>query len=102
GVKFAPPLTLYCHDAPASRPVTLTVPTLVLPSLELGPVSLASASPGAAGGAMSTVIAFALLLTVLVLPAASVWRTCTWPAVYVPAPSVKLVPPPVAKLVPPL
>ena len=58
------PLALYSQVAPASRPVTLTVPTLVMPSAALAPVSLARASVGAAAE-LSTVIAAADLVATL-------------------------------------
>ena len=53
-LQLLPPLVLYCQVAPASMPVTLTVPILVMPSLALVPVSAARAKVGAAGGVVST------------------------------------------------
>ena len=43
--QFVPPLTVYSHVVSAANPVTLTVPTLVMPSLPLAPVSLTSTKP---------------------------------------------------------
>ena len=74
--KLLPPLVLKVQVAPASRPVTFTVPVRVMPSLVLLPVSAARASDGAAALA-STTRAVALPPTALMLPATSVWRTCT-------------------------
>ena len=54
-LQLAPPLVLYCQVAPASMPVTLMVPTLVMPSLALMPLSIARAKLGAAGGVVSAV-----------------------------------------------
>src|SRR3989339_219349 len=48
----APPFTLYCQLAPASRPVTLTVPTLVMASPAV-PLSVVRASVGATGAVVS-------------------------------------------------
>jgi len=75
-----PPLVLYCQVAPVSKPVTVTVPALLMPSVLLAPVSLLRTTLGALGEALSMVKAAALLLAALVLPALSVWRTCTAPA----------------------
>ena len=62
-------------------PVTLTVPTLVMPSLLELPLSVARAKAGAAGALVSTVMAVALLDGVtVVLLAASVWRSWMEPA----------------------
>jgi hypothetical protein len=44
------------------------------------PVSAASANAGASGAAVSSVNAAKEVLAALVLPARSVWRTRTWPA----------------------
>ena len=68
-----PLLVLYSQVLPASKPVTLTVPILVMPSLELAPVSCAKAMLGAAGTTVSTVMLWVAIM--LVLPAASVWIT---------------------------
>ena len=100
-VQLAPLLVLNCHEAPDSKPETMTVPTFVMPSTLLEPVSLVSAKVGAAGAVASTVIAEALEPGELVLPARSIWRTWTTPAVYVPEGSVKDVPVPFVH-VPPL
>ena len=54
-LQLLPPLVLYCQLAPASMPETLTVPMLVMPSLALVPLSVASAKVGAAGAVMSAV-----------------------------------------------
>ena len=72
--QLLPPLVEYCQLAPASRPVTLTVPLFVMPSLLLVPVSLARARPGAVGALVSMVTAASCALA-LVLPARSLWRT---------------------------
>ena len=53
-LQVLPPLVLYCQVAPASIPVTLMVPTLVMPSVALVPSSLARAKVGATGAAVST------------------------------------------------
>ena len=69
-LQVLPPLVLYCQVAPASMPETLMVPTLVMPSVALVPLSVASAKLGAAGAAVSNPcneVAAALLLR----PAAS-------------------------------
>ena len=96
-VQLLPPLVLYCQVAPASRPVTLTVALLVMPS-PATPLSTASAATGDAA-AVSSVKASAVEL-VLTLPAASVWRTMTDLA---PSPlKVKLLALPVVQLVPAL
>ena len=51
-----PLLVLYCHVPPPSRPMTFTVPTLVMPSLLLLPLSVARPSPGATGARVSTLM----------------------------------------------
>ena len=79
GVKLPPLLTLYCQVAPASRPLTFTVPTPVTPSLLLAPVSEAKTGIGAATAPPTTVMAAGLLLDVPVLPAASTCLTSTAP-----------------------
>ena len=56
---------------PDSRPVTLTVATLVMPSAVLLPLSTAKPKPGKVGATVSTVNVFAPE-AMLVLPAASV------------------------------
>ena len=70
----------YCQLAPASNPDTTTVALLVIRSLPELPVSAARARAGAAGAALSIVKAANEVLAALVLPATSVWRTRTWPA----------------------
>ena len=80
----------------------MTVPTLVMPSLALVPVSLAKPSVGADGAPTSTVIAAALLPTAPMLPAASVCLTCTPPMAWFPAGRTKLLPLPAVKMPPPL
>ena len=86
-------MVLYCQVAPVSMPETLMVPTLLMPSVALVPLSVARANVGAAGAVVSTVIATALLDGVTVtLLAASVWRSWIEPAAYVAlAGSAKLV-----------
>ena len=80
-LQLLPPLVLYCQVAPASMPVTLMVPTLVMPSLLELPSSVARAKVGAAGAVLSIVMAVALLDGVAVtLFAASVWRSWIDPA----------------------
>ena len=74
-----PPSTLNCHCAPASSPVTLTWPLLVMPSLLLRPVSLARLSVGVTP-TVSTVTMALILLVPLVLPAASICLTSTFSA----------------------
>ena len=97
--QVLPPSTLYCQLAPASSPVTLTVPTLLMWSLTEMPLSSAKLRLGAAGAVLSRVNANALEAA-LTLPAASLWRTMTDLA---PSPlSVKLLPLPATQLVPPL
>ncbi|MCY1241718.1 hypothetical protein D9M72_546380 [compost metagenome] len=71
--QVVPPSVLYSQVAPASMPVTLMVPSLVMPSVAEAPVSLAKAAPGAAT-AVSSVTASGVLLA-LTLPAASIWRS---------------------------
>lgn len=66
-----PPFVLYCQAAPGSTPDTATVPTLVVP---VGKLML-----NAVGAVMSMVMAAVLAAAVLVLPAASVWRTLITP-----------------------
>ena len=71
---------LYCQLAPGSMPVTFMVPTLVMPSLLLLPLSVVRANVGADGAALSTVMAAGLLLVAPVLPAVSVCLTTMAPA----------------------
>ena len=70
--QLLPPLVEYCQLVPASRPVTLTVPLFVMPSVELTPVSLAKARVGAVGAVVSTVKAWKVVLAMPLLPAASI------------------------------
>src|SRR3569833_2242208 len=72
-LQLVPPSVLYCQIAFVSRPVTLTIPSLVIVSVLLLPVSAASASVGAATVVSSTK---AWLATVPSLPALSV--TLSW------------------------
>ena len=75
-LQLAPPLVLYCQVAPASMPETLTVPTLVMPSLLELPSAVARAKAGAAGAVVSKVMTAALLDGVaVVLLATSVCLT---------------------------
>ena len=52
-VQFAPSSMLYCQVAPASSPLTFTVPLLVIWSLSELPLSVASDRPGALGAVVS-------------------------------------------------
>ena len=79
-LKLAPLSVLNSQVAPASSPLTLTTPWLVMPSEPLLPLSLARAAVSAAGAVASTVSDAALLPAVLMLPAASVCTTRTAPA----------------------
>src|SRR5207253_2323835 len=73
--QVVPALIEYSTSDPVSVPVTARVPTLVMWSLALEPVSDVSATPGAVGACVSSV---KLKLAALEwLPATSVWRTCT-------------------------
>ena len=74
--QVLPPLLLYCQVAPSSRPITVTVPAMLTPSLPLLPLSLASFGVGATGASRS--MKNEALLTAL-LPQSSVCRTCTLP-----------------------
>src|SRR3569832_914188 len=67
--QLVPPSVLYCQIAFVSRPVTLTIPSLVIVSVLLLPVSAASESVGLAAFVSSTK---AWLVTVPALPALSV------------------------------
>ena len=64
-----PPLVLYSHVAPLSRPMTLTTPDLVILSVSLMPVSLTKTRLGATGRVVSLGLLFASLDTLL--PAAA-------------------------------
>ena len=77
--QLTPASVEYCQLALASRPDTLTVPMLVIPSPLLAPVSAARARLGATGALLSTVISSSWALA-LVLPARSTWRTKSLPA----------------------
>src|SRR6185369_14023531 len=80
-----PPLSVeYSTVAPASMPDSEIVPVLVIWSLALEPVSLVRAMPGAA---MVVSRVKVRLPTLLMLPATSVWRTCT---LLLPSAAVKL------------
>ena len=54
-LQVEPLSVLYCHVAPDSTPLTVTLVPLVMPSVLLSPVSLVKASVGAAGAAVSKV-----------------------------------------------
>ena len=69
-----PPSTEYSVTAPASTPVTFSVPTFVILSVPLRPVSLVNATSGAATVVSSVNTSVATPDT---LPATSVWRTVT-------------------------
>ena len=71
---------LYCHVAPASMPLMLTLVSLVMLSVLLLPVSVVKANPGADGSVVS-IVQLLVLLPVLAdtLPATSVCRTFTAP-----------------------
>ena len=95
-VQLVPPLVLYCQLAPVSRPVTLTVPLLVMPSPK-APLSTARLRVGAA--AVPSSVKLSALDAALTLPATSVWRTVTDLA---PSPvKVKLLPLPAVQVLPP-
>ena len=53
-VQVVSPLVLYSQLAPSSRPLTLTVPALVTPSVRLEPLSLANAIDNLAGATAVT------------------------------------------------
>ena len=67
---------LYCQVAPDSTPETVTVVELLLPELLAG----GKLMPIAEGAVVSMLMAAVLAAAVLVLPAASVWRTLIEPA----------------------
>ena len=74
--QVVPPSVLYCHVAPDSTPETVTVLELLLPELlAVGMLKLI-----AVGAVVSMLMAAVLEAAVLVLPAASVWRTLIEPA----------------------
>ena len=68
--QLLPPLIEYSTSAPASTPVTLSVPTLVLWSLPETPLSIVNATVGAPGAIVSFVAVWPV--PVAVLPAVSV------------------------------
>ena len=79
-LQVLPLLVLYCHVAPASTPLTVTLLLLVMLSVLLLPVSAAKAKAGVLGAEVSIVQPLVLLLVVAeTLPAKSVCRTCTAP-----------------------
>ena len=82
-VHEVPEFTEYCQVAFVSSPVTLTVPSVVMPSELEDPVSLESASDGADGAVVSTVME-PRLATEEVFPAWSVCLPFTAPLAYVP------------------
>ena len=65
-----PPLVEYSTLAPVSTPASNSVPTRVIRSVALAPVSFSSETRGAAGGSVSSVKAS--VVTVDTLPATSV------------------------------
>ena len=73
-LHVVPPSVLYSIVLPASFGVTVSVPSLVIRSVALEPVSFVSSTLGAAGAVASTVT---LPLPVPSLPAASVAVTST-------------------------
>src|SRR6185503_13828219 len=79
-VQFAPPSMLYCQVAPASSPLTFTVPLLVIWSLLELPLSVASARLGALGAVASRVIAAPLADAVLPAPSVTVSCELTGPS----------------------
>ncbi len=91
GSQVWPPSVEYSQVASGSMPLTRMVPSMVMPSPGV-PVSFSSVSTGAAGGLEVSTITGPRRPEVLVLPASSVWRTCTSSASYSPGSSSKLVP----------
>ena len=83
-VVKAPPFTLYCQLAPASRPVTLTVPTLVLASPAV-PLSVTRTKVGATGTVVSVVLAGASEDEELAAPAPATAKPATTAATTAPA-----------------
>ena len=73
--QVVPPSVLYCQVAPDSTPETVTVFELLLFPL----FAVGKFKPKAMGAVVSIVIAAVLAAAVLVLPAASVWRTLMAP-----------------------
>ena len=67
---------LYCQVAPDSTPETVTVVELLLPELFV----VGKLMTIAVGAVVSMLMAAVLEAAVLVLPAASVWRTLIEPA----------------------
>ena len=79
-LQVLPLSVLYCHVAPASTPLTVTLLLVVMLSVLLLPVSAAKAKAGVLGAEVSMVQLLVLLLVVAeTLPAKSVCRTCTAP-----------------------
>ena len=79
-LQVLPLLVLYCHVAPVSTPLTVTLLLLVMLSVLLLPVSAAKANAGVLGAEVSMVQLLVLLLVVAeTLPAKSVCRTFTAP-----------------------
>ena len=74
-VQLVPPLVVYSQVVSASRPVTLMVPTLVMPSALLLPLSVTNTKPRAEGLVVSILGRFSS--EVLVLPAGSVKEAVT-------------------------
>ena len=66
---------LYCQVAPDSTPETVTVVELLLPEL----LAVGKLMPIAVGAVVSMLMVAVLAAAVLVLPAASVWRTLMAP-----------------------
>ena len=86
----APALLLYSQVAPASSPVTLTAPTLVMPSVALVPVSSLPMSAGAAGAVLSATPAWVELRLTLVTAWVCVFSTVASSATAVPDASAVL------------
>ncbi|MCY1241717.1 hypothetical protein D9M72_546370 [compost metagenome] len=81
--QVVPPSVLYSQVAPASMPVTLMVPSLVMPSVAESPVSLARTGVGLTGALTapeSMVICPRAVGAPAVLPARSVCCTRIWPS----------------------
>ena len=74
--QVVPPSVLYCQVASGSTPETVTLVELLLPEL----LAVGKLMPIAEGAVVSMLMAAVLEAAVLVLPAASVWRTLIEPA----------------------
>src|SRR5665213_2896508 len=74
-LQVLPPSLEYCTTAPLSTPESVSAGLLVILSVPLAPVSLVSATPGAAGAPVSSVKVNELAADAL--PATSICRTCT-------------------------